>query len=202
MYSGNLSKHFTNPEFVESIKSYERDNLNTDTRNMVYEDFADDFSDWKDLVFGRGAMGSTFSPQFIILQKISGHTTNVFNLPLGYRLEVESGYLHIILKTGLIGLVLFIIISLRAVYLGIFKTKNTFTIMVTFIILERFLSMISFGLPEYSLDYILFWLSIGVCLSAKIRNISNLEIYFLLKSGKYYNPKFIKSTSTPEIAYR
>ncbi len=202
MYFGNLSKHFTDPKIVENIKSYERDNLNADSRNMVYEDFANDFSSWQDLLFGRGALGATYSPQFIILQKLSGNTTNVFNLPLGYRLEVESGYLNIILKTGIVGLLLFVIISFRAIYLGIFKTQNTFTVMVTFIIIERFLSMVSFSLPEYSLDYILFWLSIGVCLSAKIRNISNVEIYFLLKGGKYYNPKFIKRTNIAEIGVK
>lgn len=199
LYFGNLSKHFSDPKVVENIKSYERDNLNTDSRNMVYEDFVEDFSNWKDLLFGRGALGSTYSPQFIILQKISGNTTNVFNLPLGYRLEVESGYLNIVLKTGIIGLVLFLVISLRAIYLGVFRTQNTFTVMTTFIILERFLSMVSFGLPEYSLDYILFWLSIGVCLSEKIRSISNVEMFFLLRGGKYYSPKLIKRSNIAEL---
>lgn len=167
---------------------------------MVYDDFVDDFDNWKDIVFGRGALGTTFSPQYIILQEITGTKENVFKFPPGYRLEVESGYLQIVLKTGLIGLILFVLISFRAMYFGIFKSKNTFTMMVSIIILERFPSMISFGLPEYSLDYILFWLSVGVCLSEKIRSISNVEIYFFLKSSKYYRPKFVTLPNVPEQA--
>jgi hypothetical protein len=200
VYSGNLSKYFTDPEIVESIKSFEKDNLNTKSREMVYDDFVDDFDNWKDIVFGRGALGTTFSPQYIILQEITGTKENVFKFPPGYRLEVESGYLQIVLKTGLIGLILFVLISFRAMYFGIFKSKNTFTMMVSIIILERFPSMISFGLPEYSLDYILFWLSVGVCLSEKIRSISNVEIYFFLKSSKYYRPKFVTLPNVPEQA--
>lgn len=200
VYSGNLSKHFTDPEIVESIKSFEKDNLNSDSRNMVYDDFVDDFDNWKDILFGRGALGTTYSPQYIKLQEITGTKENVFKFPPGYRLEVESGYLQIILKTGLTGLILFVVISFRAIYFGIFKSKNTFTMMVSIIILERFPSMISFGLPEYSLDYILFWLSVGVCLSEKIRSISNVEIYFFLKSSKYYRPKFVTLPNIPEQA--
>ncbi len=200
MYTGNLSKHFSNPVIVENIKGYEKENLNSDSRNMVYEDFADDFTDWKDLIFGRGALGTTFSPQFIILQEISGTIANVFNFPAGYRLEVESGYLQIILKTGLLGFLLFAIISFRAIYLGLFRSRNTLTVMCSFILIERYLSMISFSLPEYSLDYILFWLSIGACLSEKVRNITSIEMYFLLKNGKYYSPNFVSLKSVTDIS--
>ena len=167
---------------------------------MVYDDFVDDFQNWKDIVFGRGALGTTYSPQYIKLQEITGTKDNVFKFPPGYRLEVESGYLQIVLKTGLVGLILFVLISFRAMYLGIFKSKNTFTMMVSIIVLERFPSMISFGLPEYSLDYILFWLSVGVCLSEKIRSISNVEIYFFLSSSKYYRPSFVTLPSVQEQA--
>ena len=43
---------------------------------LLYDDFVDDFQNWKDILFGRGALGTTYSPQYIILQEISGTKDN------------------------------------------------------------------------------------------------------------------------------
>ena len=186
IYTGRLSKHFSDPVIVENIKSYEKDNLNSDTRTMVFEDFAIDFSKWPDLLFGRGALGTTYSPRFITLQELYNENENVFRFPYGHRLEVESGYLQIILKTGLLGLIPLVIIGLRAMFLGFYRTKNNLTIICAFIVLERLILMYPFGLPAYSIDYILFWLCIGACLSKKIRSLSNTSIYLLFKVTELY----------------
>jgi len=186
MYSGKLSKHFTDKTIVDNIESYEKDNFNPETRNMVYTDFVLDFDNWQDLLLGRGALGTTYSPQFIIIQEITNTANNVFNFPKGHRLEIECGYLQVILKSGLIGLFLFVVIGLRAMYLGFFKTTNNFTIACGFIIFERFLSMYPYGLPSYSADYILFWLCVGACFSKNIRKLSNAEIYLNFALKKKY----------------
>ncbi|WP_321373641.1 hypothetical protein [uncultured Draconibacterium sp.] len=186
IYSGRLSKHFSDPRIVENIKSYEKDNLNSDTRIMVFEDFVLDFAKWPDLLFGRGALGTTYSPRFITLQELYNEDENVFRFPYGHRLEVESGYLQIILKTGLIGLIPLMIIGIRAMFLGFFRTKNNLTIICAFIILERFVLMYPFGLPSYSIDYILFWLCIGACLSQRVRTMTNNSIYLSFKMKEFY----------------
>jgi O-antigen ligase len=125
---------------------------------------------------------------------------NVFGFPPGYRLEIENGYLQIILKTGIIGLLLMVIIAIRALYLGVFRSKNTFTVICALIVLERYMAMNFGGLPEYSMNYILYWICVGGCLSERIRNLSNVEIFFLLKGGKYYSPIFKTRSNVPELA--
>lgn len=202
VYTGNLSPHFSDPEIVRDIKSFERNEFNSESHAMVIEDFFNDFDSWPEYLFGRGALGATYSPQFVILQEITNTKNNVFGFPPGYRLEIESGYLQTILKTGIVGLLLMIIIAMRAIFLGVFRTKNTFTIICALIVLERYFAMNSGALAEYSMNYILYWISVGGCLSERIRNTSNVEIYFLLKGGKYYNPKFIKHASIAEIGVK
>lgn len=192
MYTGNLSKHFTDPTIVENIQSYEMDKFNLDSRDLVFTDFSKDFNDPKDLIFGRGVLGTTYSPQFIVLQKIYKIENNIFKFPVGYRLEIENGYLQLILKSGILGLLLFIVVSFRAIYLGLFKSENSFTAICAFIIIERFLSMIGFSLPSYTPDYILFWLCLGFCLSENIRSLTNIQMFFMLRGFKYYKPKFIR----------
>jgi hypothetical protein len=202
VYTGHLSPHFSDPEIVSDIKSFERNEFNSDSHAMVIEDFFNDFDSWPEYLFGRGALGATYSPQFVILQEITNTKNNVFGFPPGFRLEIESGYLQTILKTGVLGLLLMIIIALRAIFLGVFRSKNTFTIICALIVLERYFAMNSGALAEYSMNYILYWICVGGCLSERIRNTSNIEIYFLLRGGKYYNPKFIKRASISEIGVK
>ncbi|MGI8582882.1 MAG: hypothetical protein ACR2KX_11820 [Chitinophagaceae bacterium] len=176
LYSGAVSKFVSDPHIKENVQEFEKSNLNTDSRKMVYEDFFKDFTTTEDWIFGRGLLGSTFSEQYGTLQIVRGIEANVFQLPLGYRLEVEGGYLMYILKVGLIGLVLLLLLSLRAILLAFFSSRNHFVKACAFIIIEWLINMYPYGIPEYNFSNILFWLCIGVCLSKEMRSYSNQEI--------------------------
>jgi hypothetical protein len=176
LYNGTIRKSVTDPGLKERLEQYEKKNLNADSRDLVYNDFFNDFKKDDDWLLGRGLLGPTYSDDFIIIQILDAHEGDVFGFPMGYRTEIECGYLMYILKVGLIGLGLFLIIALRAIWLGLFESANYFVKAFAFIITEWLISMYPYGIPEYHPSYILFWLCVGACLSRKVRSLSNADI--------------------------
>jgi hypothetical protein len=149
---------------VRSIYVFQR-GFNQDaweaSRGNVMEDFLTDFISRTDWIFGRGIDGT-------ILRTISAD---------GIEKLIENGFLTIILKGGLLYLIPMLIILLRACFLGFFKSSNDLAKALAALIFIHIISMFSFGLPDYSVHYILIWISASVCFSDDIRNISNEELY-------------------------
>lgn len=132
------------------------------SRELVIEAFIYDFnktpSDW---VFGRGLFG-----------EFDGGLLN--DKETGLRNGIENGYLQLILKGGWVYLGLLILISIRSIYLGLYKSNNIFVKGCACIILLYYLDMVGFGVMEYgSLKFIYIFLSISVCSSRKWRLYSN-----------------------------
>lgn len=176
LYDGSLRKQISDPHLKERLEQYEKRNLNADTRDLVYTDFFADFKKDDDWLFGRGLLGPTYSDDFIIIQILDAHEGDVFGFPMGYRTEIECGYLMYILKVGLLGLGLFLFIAFRAIFLALFFSKNYLVKGFAFIIVEWLISMYPYGIPEYHPSYILFWLCVGACLSERMRSLDNSEI--------------------------
>ncbi|HVG15562.1 MAG TPA: hypothetical protein VM935_11395 [Chitinophagaceae bacterium] len=176
LYNGYVSKYISDPFIRENVETFEKGNLNSDSRKMVYEDFFADFKRPEDFLFGRGVLGTTFSEQFITIQIVRGIEENIFRLPLGHRTEVEGGYLMYILKVGLVGLFLMLALALGGLMLAFFQSNNYFVKATGIIIIEWLINMYPYGIPEYNFSNILFWLSIGCCLSKEMRSYSNEDI--------------------------
>lgn len=134
------------------------------SREQVIDDFFSDFnrtpSDW---IYGRGLFGE-FDAGFLN------------NEETGLRDAIENGYLTLILKGGWIWLGLLILISIRSIYQGLFKSNNIFAKGCACIILLYYLDMVGFGVPVASLKYIMVFLSISVCTSRRWRNYTDNEL--------------------------
>lgn len=134
------------------------------SRDMVIDNFFSDFnrtpSDW---IYGRGLFG-----------EFDAGILN--NEETGLRDAIENGYLMLILKGGWIWLGLLILISIRSIYQGLFKSNNIFTKGCACIILLYYLDMVGFGVPVASLKYIMVFLSISVCSSRTWRNYTDYEL--------------------------
>lgn len=141
---------------------FERVGTGMNSREGIIELFISDFNhtpnDW---IFGRGMYGE-FEGGFLAT-----------NEDTGLRDGIENGYLQLILKGGCIWLVLLILISLKAVYLGLFKSKNCLCKGFACLILLYYIDMIGFGIPSISLKYILIFVGISVCNSRCFRNCSD-----------------------------
>lgn len=166
VYNGGL-KNIGNETIRKNISEFEREGFKNTRKEYVYPDFFLDME--KDMFFGRGLNGTTYSYVFESVMANVDESTNSLEVKPGYRREVESGYLQTILKIGFFGLLLKLILALAAIYLGFFKSNNYFIKCCAFIIVEWLFSMVPSSLPQYRGSYILFWLCIGACLSRETR---------------------------------
>jgi hypothetical protein len=118
-----------------------------------------------DWLIGKGINGSYYCP--IVLD---------VNNPTGNRDVIETGYLQIILKGGIISLGLLLFILLPAIYKGLFKSNNVLSKGAgMFILLWTLYLYPSIG-TGFTTHYILLWISVGICYSKKITDIDDEQI--------------------------
>jgi len=113
--------------------------------------------DKKDWIAGRGIDGQYYCP--------SGATED------GFRGVIESDYLQIILKGGMISLGLLLLITIPAIFKGFFNSKNILSKAAATWILLWLVALFPATVTTFSLNYIMVWISIGICYSKKIRNM-------------------------------
>ena len=131
-----------------------------ESRGQVLIDFFNDFNSIQDWLIGRGLLGT-------VSRSILGYEEAGF---------IENGFLNILLKGGLIYALPFILIMLRASYIGFFRTNNELTKALALIILVHIIMMAYFNLPDYSPKYILTWIAVSACYNTELRNATTAEI--------------------------
>ena len=132
----------------------------------LYLDFLDDMDTWE-LFFGRGSLG--------VYRSIASGGK--------FRSELECGYFQVILKGGGMMLFLMLMLAIPAVLKGFFTSRNWMVKGFAFIVLGWLIEMIPFGLPAAFPRYVLFWLSIGVCLNSQLLKMTDEEIEHYLPEG-------------------
>lgn len=139
------------------------DRGNEDTRSGVETYFYDDMKT-QDWIIGRGVYGSYFAPKIEENQE-----TNNRDL-------IETGYLHIILKGGLISLCLFLLIALPAVIKGLFYSKNNLSKAAAIWVCMALLNSYPTIQNVFNLNYLLVWICISICYSKEIRRLNEKEL--------------------------
>ncbi len=117
-------------------------------------------------VFGKGLGGTYYCPLVI---------DDPNNLSMQRRV-IETGYLQIILNGGIIYLILLGMILFPAVYKGLFKSRNTFTKGAAIFIVLWIFYQYPRIVTGFNMYYVEIWLSAGICLSEKIRNMTDNTI--------------------------
>lgn len=138
---------------------------NVDSRGGLVDAFINDMtlSDW---IFGRGLFGQYYDVEVVG----------------GYRNGLEVGFLHLILKGGLLYLIPYVIILLISVYNGLFKSCNILCRAFGSIALVRAVSLISFGVPFFTIQEFIVWVGVFLCNSSIYRNMSDNEVYTIINS--------------------
>ena len=156
--------------FTSFIKSNNNDfffhlseRFDTDTRSPVSDAFYNEMNSnafyW---IVGKGINSKYFCPGI--------ETGN-------YRSTVETGWQHITLKLGLIGLILILYILIRAMR----KKKTNILISASIMyILTYILELLPAGVPNFDLRFILVWLCVSFCINPYFHNMSNEEIKQLI----------------------
>ncbi len=134
-----------------------------DTRTGVEVLFYEDMSitDW---IIGKGINGEYYCPNIDLLDT------------RGYRNVIETGYLQIILKGGIVSLVLLLLILIPSVIQGLFKSKNIFCKAFGLWTLLWIIYLYPTVGNTFTMQYILVWFGVGVCYSKKIRNMTDEQI--------------------------
>ncbi|MCW5518001.1 hypothetical protein [Muriicola sp. Z0-33] len=140
------------------VFSYIIDRGLEDTRTGVELCFYKDMEsiDW---LIGKGMDGAYFCP---------GITPDAIT---GYRTTIETDYLQLILKGGIISLLLFLLITIPAIFKGIFYSNNSLSKAAGIWILLILLNMYPATLNTFTMQFILLWISVGICYSKSFREI-------------------------------
>jgi hypothetical protein len=151
--------------------------LDEDSRSAVEKAFFDSFNgETLDWIFGRGLHGSyyciLFDESFV-----------------NYRDGIETGYLNIILKGGILSLLMFLYFLLNSAYLGFFKSNNTLTKAMSLYLFAHVIYLQPFGIPSFSLEYLIVWICVLYCQSEVWRNKSDEDIKSYLKQDFAINNK-------------
>ena len=134
-----------------------------DTRTGVELYFYNDMQP-KDWIIGKGINGQYYCPDIDLDQ-----LTN-------YRSLIETGYLQIILKGGLIRLALYLFITIPAIFLGFFKSNNLLSKAAAIWILISLLSLYPATVNAFNLKYLLVWMSVGICFTKNIRELPDIIV--------------------------
>jgi hypothetical protein len=157
------------PDLSSSLTTKIGERLKEDSRSELFEMFFFQMRD--DMVFGKGMNGSYYYPSGGELED-----EGITFAEEDYRNLIENGYLQLLLNGGITQIVLFLMVTIPAIILGLFKSSNQFTKACAILILLWLLDMIAYGLPRFILQYVLVWISVGICYNSNFRNATDQEI--------------------------
>ena len=83
----------------------------------------------------------------------------------GYRRIIETGYLQIILNGGIISLVLILLITIPAIFKGLFYSRNTLSKAAGTWVFLWVVYLYPTTMQGFSLYYAIFWMAVGICYS-------------------------------------
>jgi len=148
--------------------------IDEDTRTGVELFFYADMEahEW---IIGRGINGLYYCP--------IGVDDNPYAIP-DYRFGVETDYLTIILKGGIISLALLLLIAIPAMIKGIFQSQNLLSKAAGIWILLWMVNLYPTTVTTFTLNYTLVWISIGICYSNEIRNLSDEFLISYFRNDK------------------
>lgn len=130
-----------------------------DSRSGVEESFYADMKSQVDWIFGRGWFGRYYDP--------------IFN---NFRSSIETGYLALILRGGLLYLIPYVVTLGITAFTGYFKSNNLFCKSFAIMCLMQIISLYPYGWPAFNFFHLIIWLGVWACNDNSIRNMTDQEI--------------------------
>lgn len=138
-----------------------------DTRSEVEGHFFNDMEplDW---IIGKGADGEYYCPCPLVADENN------------HRGMVETDYLNIMMKGGIVSFGLLLMILIPAAIKGIFHSRNLLSKASGFWILWWLLNLYPATVFVFNLNHMIVWMAVGICYSKTIRNIPEglMKFYF------------------------
>jgi hypothetical protein len=158
-------KFFNESSLFSSVKKRGLEDTRSNVEDCYYSDMKT--IDW---IIGKGMNGRYYCPDID-----ANGTTD-------YRYVIETGYLNIILKGGLIDVVLLLLIMIPAIFMGLFYSNNLLSKAAAIWILLWLIDLFPTMIATFTLNYLLVWISVAICYNKRIRNVpEKIMKPFLLK---------------------
>jgi len=130
------------------------------------------------------------------------------------RISNEIGLANVFTWTGIIGVVLFSLIFFRASYLAVNRSKSIYAKMLGIYVAFRWLYSWIEDVNDFSLNYFMLMVMIGLCFSESFRNMTNKDItiwvrgifdvryvrlqQYLYKKNKYAKTEYSSLANVPQ----
>ena len=147
-------------------------NLTANTRSFLYIETYNSINSLKDLLFGQGLNASYISDFF------SKNSSLIF---AEGRFRSEVGFLNLILKTGILGFVLYSLIFILPSYLGIVHSSNIVSKILSLKLMSYWLLLFIELYQEVNVNYFIIYFTSGLLMSKRLRNFDEVEIKNFLK---------------------
>lgn len=166
---------YVDGEYVTTHESGVSENLKADTRTALYLEVLSSAINndyvWLGRTPARGNDSLLFGEQ-IEAQTNTGRLERYAN---------EVSILNVFTWTGLIGVILYFLVFLKASYLAIYKSKSWFMKIMGLYICFRWTFAWVEDFSRFDLSYILLWMVIGMCFSESFRNMNNMEFKYWIR---------------------
>ena len=161
----------------EDITPYSQSDPYADTRTFLYYEVFQDLKYNKAFLLGKGLNAGYMSESF-----------QTYNRPV-----VEVAFLQILLKTGIVGFLLYITVIVSAIFKALSSSNNLFIRSLGLLLVSYVIMLFMENQIAYNLLNVIIWIIIGMCHSEEIRGLSDFEIerLFSLPYKAYSSvPKF------------
>ncbi len=132
-----------------------------DTRSEIEQNFYNSI-DLSCIIYGRGWYGRYFDSTWAI-----------------FRYGLETGYLTLILRGGIIYLFLYVSILLYSGFRGLFFSKSIFVKSFAVMIIISVLSLYPFGWPLFDFYFFLIWVGVFICNNEYYLKLTDSQVKFL-----------------------
>jgi hypothetical protein len=150
------------------LEGYGQENLRSDTRTFLYVDVFRDLKINQAFTFGKGINAGYASDDF-----------ETFN-----RVAIEVGFLQILLKSGIIGFLLYSSLIISAIFMALNKSANYFIKYLALLLCGYFFMLFIENIIAFNLLNVVIWFVVGICHSKELRALNDQEIKELFLNGQ------------------
>jgi len=150
------------------LEGYAQENLRSDTRTFLYVDVFRDLKINQAFAFGKGINAGYASDDF-----------ETFN-----RVAIEVGFLQILLKSGIIGFLLYSALIISSIFMALNKSANYFIKYLALLLCGYFFMLFIENIVAFNLLNVVIWFIVGVCHSKELRALNDEEIKELFLNGQ------------------
>ena len=149
----------------ENKRSYSQLDPYADTRTFLYYEVFQDLKYNNAFIFGKGMNAGYYSEAFQTYQR-----------PI-----VEVSFLQILLKTGIIGFLLYISVIISAIFKALSRSKNNYIKSLGLLLAGYTIMIFIENQIAYNMLNVIIWIVIGMCHSEELRKLNDKEIKSLFK---------------------